>query len=334
MIMKFFNTKMLSVIIGILLFALFSYFFIGWAKVPKKIEWGMNFSPKFSQSLGLDWQKNYLALLNDMGVKNMKIAAHWDLLEKADGEYDFSSLDFMLDELAKKNGKAIVVFGIKTTRWPECHLPRYAQSLDKAAQQERILRLLEVVVKRYKNHPALAYWQPENEALFPFGQCPWIDENFYKKEMAYVKQLDPSHPTIMADSGEGSFWFKAAQNSDIPSTTLYRKAYFEHLGIYINYPFPPVFYYRKAQLVKLFYKKEVILGELQAEPWGPKLIPLTPWEDQEKAFDFKQFKANLDFGAETGFNKIYLWGGEWMYWAKTVQNRPEFWDYAQKVINQ
>ena len=324
--------KILFMVLVILLIV-FIFFFVGAAKKPAKISWGLNFSPKFAQSLGLNWREAYLAMLDDLGAKNMKIAAHWDNLEKADGKFDFSDLDFMMDELAKREGKAIVVFGLKTTRWPECHMPDYASKLEKEKQQEKIIRLIREVVLRYKDHKALAYWQPENEALFPFGQCPWVDENFYKKELALVKELDPKHPTVMADSGEGSFWFKAAQNSDLPSTTLYRKAYFEHWKVYVNYPFPPVFYYRKALLIKWFFNKEVILGELQAEPWGPKLIPQTPWAEQEKAFNFKQFKANIDFGANTGFNKVYLWGAEWMYWAKTQQNHPEFWEYSKTIIN-
>jgi len=269
--------KIVFIFIGLIIAGIFSFFFVGQAPRANKIVWGINFSQKFAQEIGLDWRQTFLAILDDMKARQLKIAGHWDLIEKQDNKFDFTDLDFQMDELAKRHGQAILVFGMKTTRWPECHIPEWAKGLSKAQQQEKILRLVEKVVLRYQDHPALKYWQPENEALFPFGECPWMDDDFYRKEIALVKKLDQKHLVIMAGSGEGSLWVRSALYSDLPSITLYRQVYSSIFKKQVSYPFPPVLYYRKAWLIKQIFKKEVICGELQAEPWCERTIGQTSY---------------------------------------------------------
>jgi hypothetical protein len=65
----------------------FCFFFVGKAKPAEKIEWGVVFSQKHSQLLGLDWKENYLAILDDLKAKNLKIITHWDLIEPKENEY-------------------------------------------------------------------------------------------------------------------------------------------------------------------------------------------------------------------------------------------------------
>jgi len=33
-----------------------------------------------------------------------------------------------------------------------------------------------------------------------------------------------------------------------------------------------------------------------------------------------------------GLSTFYLWGGEWTYWLKKTQNKPEIWDEAKKLF--
>jgi len=72
--------------------------------------------------------------------------------------------------------------GMKTPRWPECHLPQWAKNLAKSDQQDQILAMLSTIVQRYHNNSEITSWQVENEPLFRFGECPWIDEEFLKKK--------------------------------------------------------------------------------------------------------------------------------------------------------
>src|SRR4030042_930971 len=105
--------------------------------------------------------------------------------------------------------------GMKTPRWPECHLPQWAKGLPEQEQQEAILGLIKNIVLRYENSGSIWGWQVENEPFFPFGECPWSDSDFVKKEIELVKFLDKQQrPILISDSGENSFWLKPAQLGD------------------------------------------------------------------------------------------------------------------------
>ena len=325
-----------KIIFGILvIFLLFAgYLFIGKPPQAKEITWGVNFSQKHAQNLGLNWKETYSALLDDLKVKNIKLISHWDLIEPKEGDYNFEDLDWQIETADEKGVKILLVIGMKTGRWPECHIPDWARNLSKEEQQERISKLVEKTVLRYRDRNSIWAWQVENEPFFPFGECPWADINFLKKEIDLVKSLDSQSRTIViSDSGEGSFWINAAKLGDIVGTTLYKKVWFRQLGNYIYYPFPPTFYWRKAQLIEKIFNKKVVVIELQAEPWGPKLLYESPLEEQEKTMNLERFKANIEFAKKTGLDEFYLWGGEWWYWLKEKQNQPEIWNEAKKLFN-
>jgi len=325
--------KMILLIFLALFLISAGYLFLGFSFPAKEIKWGVNFSQKHTELLGLDWKETYSALIDDLGVKDIKLAAHWDLIEKEEGIYNFEDLDWQIKTAGDKGTKIFLVIGMKTPRWPECHIPGWAKGFNKEKQQEKILNLIEKIVLRYEDSKTISMWQVENEPFFPFGDCPWTDKDFLKKEIAKVKSLDrQNRKVLISDSGEGSFWFSAASFGDIVGTTMYRKVWIHQLGIYLNYPFPPIFYSRKAQIIKNIFKKEVICVELQAEPWGPKLLYDSPLEEQEKTMNLTQFKKNIEFAKKTGMDEFYLWGAEWWYWMKVKQNNSEIWQEAEKLF--
>ena len=324
-----FKKILLAFLIILLLFA--GYLFIGSAPQAEKIIWGVNFSQKQAENLGLDWQETYLALLDDLKIKDIKLITQWDLLEPEKGQYYFEDLDWQIKTAGEYNARILLVIGMRTPRWPECHIPGWAKELDKDEQQERVSNLVKEVVLRYRDLSSIIAWQVENEPLFPFGECPKIDKDFLKKEVSLVKSLD-NRPVLISDSGEGSFWIEAARIGDIVGTTMYKKVWFRQLGMYINYPLPSVFYYRKALYVKKIFKKKVIVVELQTEPWGPKPLYLSPPEEQEKTMNLEIFQKNIKFAEQTGFDEFYLWGGEWWYWMKERQNQPAIWQEVKKLF--
>ncbi|MDI6591974.1 MAG: beta-galactosidase, partial [Patescibacteria group bacterium] len=114
---KFLKKILLTLLIVILLFG---YLFMGTSPQAEEISWGVNFSQKHAENLGLDWRETYLALLDDLRVKNIKLITHWDLIEPSEGEYKFEDLDWQIKEAEKKGAKLLLVIGMKTGRWPEC----------------------------------------------------------------------------------------------------------------------------------------------------------------------------------------------------------------------
>jgi len=315
---------------------IFSYFFVGNAPVSKNITWGVDFSQMQAENLKLDWKKAYLAIIDDLGVKNIKLHNQWDWIEGKKNKYYFNDTDWQLSQAKSKGVKIIYVVGMKSGRWPECHIPEWAKDLTKDQQQDEILKYITNVVARYKSNNAIAYWQVENEPLFDFGECPWYDKNFLKKEVALVKSLDPSRQIIISDSGEQSNWFEAAKISDIVGITMYRKVWAhitDGFGFNFNLFLSPVTYLRKALLIKKIFGKNVICIELQAEPWASEPFYDVPLEEQAKTMSLELFKKNVEYAKATGLDTFYFWGAEWWYWMKEKQNQPQIWDEARKLFN-
>jgi hypothetical protein len=324
--------KMLFIIL-IFLLIFISYFFVGSAPQAKEIKWGINFSQKQAKNLGLDWRKAYLALFEDLKVKDVKLATYWDLIEMEEGKYNFEDLDWQIKTAEEKGADLLLVIGMKTPRWPECHIPEWAKGLNKGERQEKVLELINQIILKYRDSASIWAWQVENEPFFPFGECQKVDKNFLKKEIKLVKSLDiKARPVLISDSGEWSFWIQSARLGDIVGTTMYKKVWFKELKTYVRYPFPPVFYWRKAQIIKKLFNKEVIAIELQAEPWCSNLIYNCGLAEQEKTMNLEQFRKNIEFAKNTGLKEFYLWGGEWWYWLKEKQGKPEIWNEAEKLF--
>ncbi|KKQ21854.1 hypothetical protein A2999_02465 [Candidatus Wolfebacteria bacterium RIFCSPLOWO2_01_FULL_38_11] len=307
------------------------------AKTPGAKIWGVDFSSLYTRQLGLDSREVLPAILNDLKVKDFRLNAHWSEIEKAEGHYDFSELDFQVNEIEKAGGKIILSVGKRLPRWPECHEPEWIKKEKEEMKNEKLLKYIEKVVNRYKNNESIWAWQVENEPfLWGFGECPRTDDEFLEKEILLVKSLDPPpgrRQIIITDSGELGLWHRAYRRADIFGTTMYRVVYLELFDRYVKYPISPEYFKIKAVIMEnLFGKKQIINSELQAEPWLRKRPPDVPLEEQLKVFDINQFKENMEYARSVGFEKNYLWGVEWIYWMKEKQNHPEFWEEARKLF--
>jgi len=329
------------VIIFIIIAGLFIYFFAGKAQVQENITWGVDFSQSQAEYLKLNWKENYSAIINDLGAKNIKLHTNWNWVEGKKDDYFFKDIDWQIKQAEQNNVKIIYVIGMKTGRWPECHIPNWAQNLSSSKQQTELLKYMTEVVQRYKGSKAIVSWQVENEPLFPFGECPgWYykDDSFLKTEIALVKSLDPTRKIIVSDSGEQSTWFGAAKTGDIVGITMYRNAWAQvndNFGFNINYDFlNPTTYARKAQIIKRMFGKDVICIELQAEPWTSGPLMESTLEEQTKSMNVDMFKEDVEFAKQTGLDTFYFWGVEWWYQMKTQHNQPEIWNEAKTLFKQ
>jgi len=327
--------KFILLFLGIGLLVIAYFFFIAPAPQKKPIIWGVNFSQAHAESLTLDWKETFLAIMDDLGAREVKLLPQWDWIQGDRDSFYFDDVDWQLQEAEKRQAKIIYVVGMKTGRWPECHVPLWAEKLPKKEQQEELLKYVAVVVNHYKDNPTIIAWQAENEPLFRFGICPWYDADFLKEEVDLIKSIDPSRPVIVSDTGEQSLWLRAGRIGDIVGTTLYRKVWLhitDKVGFNINIPLSPGSYWFKAKLIEILYGKKVINVELQAEPWASVVFYEVPLKEQEKTMNLTQFKSNIQYARDTGLERFYLWGVEWMYWMKEIQNRPEIWNEAQKLF--
>ncbi|MBN2884455.1 hypothetical protein JXE04_00850 [Patescibacteria group bacterium] len=300
-------------------------------QIEKNSEYfGVTFSKKYADEIGLNWQEIYLAVLDDLKVKNIRLPIYWDEIEKNKGVFDYSDYDFMLTEGAKRNVNFVINVGWRLPRWPECHAPHWTNSENIENIQEDTLKMLEKTINRYKDNSSVKFWQIENEPfLNTFGICPPSDEVFFAKEVALIKSLD-KRPVIVSGPGELNLWLKEAKYGDIFGTTMYRVIWNPVVG-YMKYPIPAWFYRVKAWFAGISSDKRIII-ELQAEPWVPqgKIIYLSKNEAQY-SFDVKQFKENIQYAIDTKFNKAYLWGVEWWYW-QYKHDDQSFWLFAKTIF--
>lgn len=306
--------------------------------IPKKqnVRFGVTFSPKFASEMGLDWKKAYLAMLDDLKVKDLRLVAYWDVIEPDQGKLVFTDLDWQIGEAAKSGAKVILVLGRKVPRWPECHVPGWIKSQDVNSEtfDTALLNYIKETVWRYKNSDSIVAWQVENEPLFPFGTCVSTPRTLLNKEIGLVRSLD-SRPIMLTDSGELGFaWPYLSVKADIFGTTLYRYVNNRFLGD-IRYSLIPAYYFRiKAWWAEKILGKQIVISELQAEPWVQNLLSRIPLDTQAKTMNPQIFNEVTDYASRSGFPKAYLWGAEWWYWMKETQNKPEMWDAARKVIEQ
>lgn len=311
---------------------LFVYFNIPVAKENDQAQLGVTFSSRYAGDIGLDWKKTYLAMLDDLGVRKIRIPVYWDLVEKKEGEYDFSDIDWQLAEARKRDAAVILTVGQKVPRWPECAIPDWAAASDQK-RKESLLNFVGTIISRYKDgHPEIEYWQVENEPFLSFGICPKPDGALLDREIAETRRLDPSREVIVTDSGELSLWIQAARRADVFGTTMYRTIYKEGFG-YFNYPIGPRFFRFKYGIINLFARQnKAIVVELQAEPWIAGYTTNQPLSEQFKSMNVAKLKENVSYARKVGFPRIYLWGVEWWYWLKNNKDHPELWEAAKELF--
>lgn len=313
---------------------LFWYFNLPGPAPREGVKLGMTFSSRYATDLGLDWKKVYLALLDDVGVKKLRLPVYWDLVEPKPNEYRFEDLDWQLAEAGKRQVEVILTIGQKVPRWPECHIPAWVGT-DAEKRQADLLRFMSKVVERYKNNPTITMWQVENEPFLPFGICPPFDKNFLEQEVAFVKASDPSRKVLLTDSGELSFWVGAASRGDVFGTTLYRDIYSKKVGGYFTYPIGPNFFRTKAFLVHILADQyNLIIIELQAEPWASGWVADILLEEQFRTMNETKLRENVEYAKRVGFPEVYLWGGEWWYWLKEKKNYSAVWDEGKKLFSE
>lgn len=319
---------LLTVLFVVLL--VFAYFNLSGPAPREDAKLGLTFSSRYATDLGLDWRETYLALLDDVGVKKLRIPVYWDLVERERGEYDYADLDWQLDEAAKRGAEVILTVGQRVPRWPECHIPEWAK--EDSVRKSELLSFIGKTVGRYRGHGEIVMWQVENEPFLTFfGVCPPLQKEFLEEEVALVKRLD-ARPVLLTDSGELSLWFRAAKRGDVFGTTMYRHIYKGSIG-YFTYPVGPNFFLAKEWLTRLLTDQEhFIVIELQAEPWANGWVGSLSLEEQFKTMDEKKLRENVEYAKRVGFPEIYLWGGEWWYFLKEKKGYPAVWETAKELF--
>lgn len=299
---------------------------------------GATFIPAYAQSLGLDPQKTMDALLNDVQVKNLRLVSYWNQLEPQKGQYDFSLLDWQFQKAEAAHAKVTLAIGLRQPRWPECHMPSWAQNEPVSQWQPQLNTFIKTVVERYKNSPSLDSYQLENEYfLESFGTCKDFSRSRLTTEFNLVKKTDPQHPIIMSRSNNFPSWITGQPQPDIVGMSVYRRVWDGTVTHkYFTYPLPAWYYAFLAGTQKILTGKDSMVHEMQAEPWPPngKSITEIGLDEQNKTFNSTSLQDRVSFGKATGMRQVYLWGAEYWYYRMVTEHDSSAWDAAKKAFNQ
>lgn len=331
--------KTLVVLLGLIILAIGAMYGIArWyiaSQSSKPLTVGTTFIADYASSLGLDPHQTMQALTNDMHVKHFRLVSYWSDIEKSEGTYDFSELDWEFQQAEQAHATVSLSIGLRQPRWPECHLPTWAENEPANQWTPQLNQFITTVVNRYKNSPALDSYQLENEYfLAAFGTCTDFSRDRLVNEYNLVKKTDPQHIVIVSRSNNALGIGINDPRPDKYGVSIYKRVWTPVLHRYIEYPFPAWYYGFLAGLQKIATGRDMIIHELQAEAWPPdgQSITQTSVPELNKSIDTQRLKDRIQYGKATGMRTMYLWGSEYWYYLKEVKHDPALWDTAKQAF--
>jgi hypothetical protein len=271
---------------------------------------GISFRPLQARALGLD-QEAALAELLGHPFTVIRLAAYWDRMEPAAGEFDPSWLDWQVDA-AERAGKQIIICTgpVKAFGYPEFFVP--AHHLPEPLPEGRLVTpethrpLLEAgcefitrVIGRYAGRAAVIGWQVEHEAVDPLGmEHSWrLSADFAAAEVAAARAADPSRPVLMngflpatAPVAAAQWWRTRDQGDSLDvaaplADTVGIDYYPRHAlaagagrAVYLDGTASRLGPRRYQGLARRAAAdgKRMMVTEIQAEPWEAVTVPPSP----------------------------------------------------------
>jgi len=301
---------------------------------------GTTFVPDYADSFGLDEHETLNAIFSDLNIKHIRLVSYWKDIETSPGHYDFSKLDWQFAMANQYHAKVSLAIGMRQPRWPECHEPDWihVDSAHPDQWEPQLKAYMKAVVDHYKNNPALDSYQLENEFFMKvFGECKDFNRGRLVGEFNMVKTLDPKHPVLISRSNN---WVGIPVGKPTPdrfSISVYKRVWDSTITHrYFEYPQPAWTYATLAGAEEILSGRDMVIHELQAEPWPPngKDIKDVSVEEQYKSMNPERLKDRIQFGEATGMRSLDLWGAEWWYWLKVKDGNPAVWNVVKNSVAQ
>lgn len=310
----------------------------------EEVRIGTTFSPVQCEYLGLDWKKTYEETL-DMGFKIVRLGAYWNRIEKKEGEYDYTELDWQIEKAKEKNIGIVVSVGMKAPRWPEYYIPAWVEGRNSipyggdvsknAFLRKKTLLFIKTTVERYRKESALIAWQVENEAANRIGEKKWyIGKDFLNEEVRVTREEDGGgHPILLTAAtypnrmlrvfGAANAPYNAIEEylkmADIVGLNVYPEVGHMQWGIKLYFRTKPkeMREYFSALVNRIAEKrKKTWVIELQAEPWEPGHLVYKE-EEEPRTSGSEETESMVKIFKSMDVNTLFLWG-------------PEYWIFREK----
>lgn len=314
------------------------YFYIAegsFLKEREDISFGVTFSTIMTRQLDLEPKAVFGAIADDLHVKKIRIPVYWNDVESEKGKFDFSEYDYFVKKSEDKGIKLILAVGRKLPRWPECFRPEWSKNLPENEFENAVDNQIKIIVERYANSSSVVMWQIENEPFHVFGaECAEgkIKTEYVDREIELVRLFDPNRPIMLTDAGKAGAWWTTLRRVDTLGVTMYYQVWNPRRGVVWSTFGPGLFWVKRKILEPFFPGKKMIVAELQAEPYGPTLLPDYGLDLQKRLMNVDRFRETIRRARKAGFPENYLWGAEWWYWLKEKQNDASMWEEARTLF--
>ncbi len=301
------------------------------------LQFGVTFIPRYARFFDLDAKETMQAMIDELGVKRFRLVSYWDDIEPVQGTYNFEELDWQFAKAEAASAKVSLAIGLRQPRWPECHMPKWAEWMPKEEWSSHLKIFMKAVIERYKASPALESYQLENEFFMTvFGICPDHSRDRLIDEYEFVKSIDREHPVIISRSNNWVGIPVGQPQPDQFGISVYKRVWDKTITKrYFEYPLPAWFYGFLAGAGEIVTGKDMIIHELQAEPWMPDGFNLktSSISEQDKSLSPKRLRDRFEYARATGVKTIDYWGAEWWYWRKVHHNDPSLWNIAKEEFS-
>lgn len=329
----------------LVIFFLVFYFFLiprRWP-VQKEIkpEFGFTFSHRHASFLGLDWQEAYLSLLDEFKPKSVRLPVFWFEVEKEKGEFDFSLVDWQIEEAEKREIPVVLEIGYRSFHRPECYPPDWAKDLNQEEFEKTVLSFLEAGIKHFSQYEKIEAWQVENEPLDVLRPwCRKLSPSFVAKEIEAVKANDPqSRPILLTFGGEiflRPYWRGLVSEIEIIGVSFYPRVWHKVARRYISAYDQGIFSLRNISIERgeaIRLGKRFWIVEFEAEPYGDKPITELSREEIEETATPDYLQKYYEIIEKMGgVERIYFWGVEWWY-KELLEGRPGMWEKGKEFFS-
>lgn len=311
---------------------------------------GVSFSCRQVEYLGGDCQEAFASLLDDVGVRHVRLSLFWNEEEPSPGMYDFSKMDALISAAGLRGADVLLTLGIKAQRYPEVYLPDWVgdtRSLPDGASLDEVpgvrtaaLAYIDTAVRHFSGAANVVGWQVENEPYIKnFDKIHgWVvSRAMVADEIARVRSADDLHrPVVVTHSSWTIYdqsWKEALGAGDVLGQNVFtKKAWISAWWYFFPFEMGPFVPDLPSQSAAARARgKQLWITELQAEPEERgSLLHLAL--SGAKSMSPREMESNVRLARRSGASRIYLWGAEWWYAIRGRDPKMDMWAEAKRLF--